>query len=85
LFLQRDPGHTALAEAGFQQTYELACRQQVKALLPQAAVSLSRLWQQQGRVAKARACLAPLYHWFSEGFDTLDLQDARVSNGPHLC
>jgi predicted ATPase len=78
LFLQRDPGHTALAEASFQQAYDLACRQQARSLELRAAVSLSRLWQQQGRVAEARARLAPLYHWFSEGFDTPDLQDARA-------
>jgi len=41
-------------------------------------MSLSRLWQQQGRCAEAQALLAPVYGWFTEGFDTADLQEARV-------
>jgi predicted ATPase len=41
-------------------------------------VSLSRLWLAQGKRAEARAFLVPLYEWFSEGFDTADLQDARA-------
>jgi predicted ATPase len=43
-----------------------------------AAVSLSRLWQQQGKRAAARELLAPIYGWFTEGFDTADLQEARA-------
>jgi predicted ATPase len=41
-------------------------------------MSLSRLWQQQGKRAEARALLAPIYSWFTEGFDTADLQEARA-------
>jgi predicted ATPase len=41
-------------------------------------MSLSRLWQQQGKQAEARELLAPIYGWFTEGFDTADLQDAKV-------
>jgi predicted ATPase len=41
-------------------------------------VSLARLWQQQGQRAKAQALLAPIYGWFTEGFDTADLQEAKV-------
>ena len=41
-------------------------------------MSLSRLWQQQGKPAEARALLAPIYTWFTEGFDTADLQDAQT-------
>jgi predicted ATPase len=41
-------------------------------------MSLSRLWQQQGRQAEARALLAPIYRWFTEGFDTADLQEAKA-------
>ena len=41
-------------------------------------MSLSRLWQQQGKQAKARALLAPIYGWFTEGFDTADLQEAKT-------
>ena len=42
-----------------------------------AAMSLSRLWQSQGKRAEARELLAPVYGWFTEGFDTADLQEAR--------
>ena len=42
-----------------------------------AAMSLSRLWQQQGKRMEAHALLAPIYGWFTEGFDTADLQEAR--------
>ena len=42
------------------------------------AMSLALLWQQQGRTAEARDLLAPVYNWFTEGFDTTDLQDAKA-------
>jgi predicted ATPase len=41
-------------------------------------MSLSRLWQQQGKQEEAQALLAPVYGWFTEGFDTADLQEART-------
>ena len=44
-------------------------------------MSLSRLWQQQGKWDEARALLAPIYGWFTEGFDTADLQEARALLG----
>ena len=56
----------------------VARRQQTKALELRAAMSLARLWQQQGKQAEARELLAPVYGWFTEGFDTADLQDAKV-------
>jgi len=49
-----------------------------KALELRAAVSLSHLWQHQGKHAEARALLAPVYGWFTEGSDTVDLQEARA-------
>ena len=52
--------------------------QQAKSYELRAALSLSRLWQQQGKRAEARELLAPIYSWFTEGFDTPDLQEARV-------
>ena len=55
-----------------------ACVQQAKALELRTAMSLSRLWQQQGKQAEARALLAPIYGWFTEGFDTADLQEAKA-------
>jgi predicted ATPase len=53
-------------------------RQQARSLELRAALSLSRLWQQQGKHAEARELLAPIYSWFTEGFDTPDLQEARA-------
>ncbi|MBM3223838.1 MAG: hypothetical protein FJZ47_08570 [Candidatus Tectomicrobia bacterium] len=64
--------------ASFHQALEVARRQEAKLLELRAAMSLSRLWQQQGKQAEARALLAPVYGWFTEGFDTADLQEARA-------
>jgi predicted ATPase len=66
------------AEACFQQALAVACRQQAKSWELRAAMSLSRLWQQQGKRAEARELLAPIYSWFTEGFDTPDLQEAKA-------
>ena len=55
----------------------MARRQQAKSLELRAAMSLSRLWQQQGKRAEARELLAPIYGWFTEGFDTPDFQEAK--------
>jgi predicted ATPase len=52
--------------------------QQAKSLERCAAMSLSRLWLQQGKQAEAHALLAPIYGWFTEGFDTADLQEAKA-------
>ena len=70
--------HAAEAEACFQQALDIARRQQAKSLELRAAMSLSRLWQQQGKRAEARELLAPIYGWFTEGFDTADLQEAKA-------
>jgi predicted ATPase len=70
--------HTAQAETCFQQALAIARRQQAKSLELRAAVGLSRLWQQQGKQGEARELLAPLYDWFTEGFDTPDLQEAKT-------
>ena len=56
----------------------VARRQQAKSLELRAAMSLARLWQQQGKRAEARDLLAPVYGWFTEGFDTADLQEAKT-------
>jgi predicted ATPase len=67
-------------EACFHQALDVARRQhqQARALELRASLSLSRLWQQQGQRAEASALLAPIYGWFTEGFDTADLQEAKV-------
>ena len=69
---------TAEAETCFQRAVDIARRQHAKALELRAATSLARLWQQQGQHAAARALLAPIYGWFTEGFDTADLQEASA-------
>jgi predicted ATPase len=78
LLLQHAAPEGSHAETCFQQALDLARRQQAKALELRAAMSLSRLWQQQGKRDEARALLAPIYGWFTEGFDTADLQEARA-------
>jgi predicted ATPase len=65
------------AIACLHQALDVAHRQQARALELRAALSLSRLWQQQGKRAEAHALLAPIYGWFTEGFETPDLQEAR--------
>ena len=60
------------------QALDVARRQQAKALELRAALSLSRLWQGQGKRAAARQLLAESYGWFTEGFDTADLQEAKA-------
>ena len=66
------------AETWLQRALDVARRQEAKSLELRAAMSLARLWQQQGKQAEARALLAPIYGWFTEGFDTANLQDAKV-------
>src|SRR5262247_3446303 len=66
------------ATACFHQALDVARRQQARMLELRAALSLSRLWQQQGQRAEARELLTPVYDWFTEGFDTADLQDAKA-------
>ena len=78
LHLAHSPTAQAEAEGHMRHALDVACRQNAKSLELRAAVSLSRLWQQQGKQAEARALLAPIYAWFTEGFDTADLQEART-------
>jgi len=66
------------AEAWWRRGLDVARRQGAKSLELRAAMSLSRLWQQQGKQAEARELLAPIYGWFTEGFDTADLQEAKT-------
>jgi predicted ATPase len=79
VLLLRQPGTPqAEAEAWLQRALDVARRQQAKSLELRAAMSLARLRQQQGKRAEAHALLAPIYGWFTEGFDTADLQEARA-------
>jgi class 3 adenylate cyclase/predicted ATPase len=66
------------AEACFHKAIEIARRQQAKSLELRAVMSLSRLWRQQGKKDEARQLLAEIYGWFTEGFDTKDLQEAKT-------
>ena len=68
----------AEAEACFLKAIEIARRQSAKSLELRAVVSLSRLWQQQGKKEDARQRLAEIYGWFTEGFDTADLKEAKA-------
>jgi predicted ATPase len=78
LLLQQSTSDEHQAETGFQTALAIARRQQAKALELRAATSLSRLWQRQGKRDDARQMLAEVYGWFTEGFDTADLQEAKA-------
>src|SRR5262245_36692023 len=78
LQLQLPSPDVSQAERCFQQVLAVARHQQVKSLELRAAVSLSRLWQQQDKRAEAHQLLAKVYGWFTEGFDTADLQEAKA-------
>jgi predicted ATPase len=77
LLLALSTAHHVEATTCFQHALDIARRQQAKSLELRAAMSLARLWQQQGKRAEAYELLAPIYGWFTEGFDTADLQEAK--------
>ncbi|MBI3799403.1 MAG: AAA family ATPase [Deltaproteobacteria bacterium] len=76
--LTPNPQAEADAEACFQKAIEIARKQSAKSLELRAVMSLSRLWQQQGKRQEAHMLLSEIYHWFTEGFETKDLQDAKA-------
>jgi predicted ATPase len=79
VLLLRQPGTPqAEAEAWLRRALDVARHQEAKSLELRAAMSLSQLWQQQGKRADARQLLEPIYGWFTEGFDTADLQEAKA-------
>jgi predicted ATPase len=78
LLLHQQGTPQAEAEACFQRAMDVARQQQAKSLELRAAMSLARLWQHQGKTTAAHQLLAPIYNWFTEGFDTADLQEARA-------
>jgi predicted ATPase len=78
LLLRQAGPDVVQGEAWLQQALALARRQHARSWELRAAISLARLWQQQGKRAEAYALLAPLYGWFTEGFDTADLQEAKT-------
>jgi predicted ATPase len=78
LLLRYSSDNQAEAENCFHQAMAIAQNQQAKSLELRAAINLARLWQQQGKHQEAHDLLAPVYGWFTEGFDTPDLQDAKM-------
>jgi len=78
LSLGQEEQERGRVEECLRQALEIARHQQAKSLELRAVMSLSRLWQRQGKRAEARELLAEIYGWFTEGFDTADLQDARA-------
>jgi class 3 adenylate cyclase/predicted ATPase len=78
LLLQQSGTPQAEAEAWLQRALDIACRQEAKSLELRAALSLACLWQRQGKRDEAYELLATIYGWFTEGFDTADLQEAKV-------
>ena len=76
--IRRKQGDEELAEADFRDAIALAREMSAKTWELRAATSLARLWRDQGKSAEARELLAPVYDWFTEGFETADLREARV-------
>ena len=66
------------AEVSFRQAIAVAGRQNAKLWELRAALDLARLWRDQGKLDDARELLAPVYGWFTEGFDTRDLKEAKA-------
>ena len=78
LLQQRALNASEVEKMCFQHVLDIACQQHAKSWELRAATSLTRLWQGQDKRAEARALLAPIYGWFTEGLDTVDLQEAKV-------
>jgi predicted ATPase len=74
----KPPRDETKAQAYFERALEVARAQQAKSLELRAAMSMARLWRDQGKLDEARDLLAPVYGWFTEGFDTLDLKEAKA-------
>jgi predicted ATPase len=77
LLLQQSSDNQAEAELCFHHALDIARSQQAKSLELRTATSLAKLWQHQGKRQEAHDLLAPVYSWFTEGFDTADLQEAK--------
>jgi predicted ATPase len=78
LLLKRDPSAAAEAERCFREAIAVASRQKAKSWELSATTSLARLLAKQGKSEEASAMLAEIYNWFTEGFDTADLKDAKT-------
>jgi class 3 adenylate cyclase/tetratricopeptide (TPR) repeat protein len=78
LLLAQDPSNAAQAEQSFRTAIEISRKQKAKSLELRATTNLARMLDRQGNRAEARAMLADIYNWFTEGFDTADLKDAKA-------
>ena len=78
LLLQQSSANSTEAETCFHHAISIAQSQQAKSWELRATMSLARLWHQQGKRQEVHDLLAPVYHWFTEGFDTADLKDAKA-------
>jgi predicted ATPase len=78
LRLRSDTPDEQRAEMSFHRALEIARQQQAKSWELRAAMSMARLWRDQGKQQQAHDLLAPVYGWFTEGFDTLDLKEAKT-------
>jgi class 3 adenylate cyclase/predicted ATPase len=78
ILLKHDPANTASAEEVFLTAIAIAQQQKAKSFELRASMSMARLWRDQGKRDEARELLAPVYGWFTEGFDTLDLKEAKA-------
>jgi predicted ATPase len=76
ILLKRDPANTA--EEAFLTAIAIAQQQKARSFELRAAMSMARLWRDQSKRDAARELLAPVYSWFTEGFDTLDLKEAKA-------
>ena len=78
ILLKRDPANTAPAEEAFLSAIAIARQQKARSFELRAALSLARLWRDQGKRENARELLAQVYGWFTEGFETLHLKEAKA-------
>jgi predicted ATPase len=78
LLLQQNADNQAEAESSFHHALGIARSQEAKSFELRTATSLARFWQQQGKRQEAHDLLAPVYSWFTEGFDTADLLEAKA-------
>jgi predicted ATPase len=76
--VKHEYGRWQKAQAYFERALDVAREQQAKSWELRAAMSMARLWRDQGKRDEARELLAPVYGWFTEGFDTRDLKEAKV-------
>ena len=76
--MQQAAPDTSQAEACFHHALDVARKQQAKSWELRVAMSLARLWLSQGKRGEARELLAPVYEWFTEGFETADLQETTA-------